>query len=42
MLDGLFVGAYPEYEDCKSIAVSTGISLFEVDNTLQSEMRDKF
>lgn len=42
MLDGLFVGAYPEYEDCKSIAVSTGISLFEVYNTLQSEMRDKF
>jgi len=42
ILDGLFVGAYPEYEDCKAIAISSRISLFEVYNTLQAEIRDKF
>jgi len=42
LIAGSFVDAYPEYEDCRDIAIQKSTPLIEVYKTIQSEIRDKF
>ena len=42
LIDGSFIDAYPEYEDCKDIAIQKSTPLIEVYKIIQSEIRDKF
>ena len=40
--NGSVIAAYPEYEDCRKIALSQGIALLDVYNIIQAEIQDKF
>lgn len=42
LLNESVIAAYPEYEDCRKIALSQGIALFEVYNIIQAEIQGKF
>jgi uncharacterized protein (DUF111 family) len=42
LLNGSIVAAYPEYEDCRKVALNQGIALSDVYKIIQAEIQDKF